>query len=74
MEEDCFGSQGPQRSAVLEEKEEEEEEKKKKRKKKKTVATFNDALQLHQFHCGQWNGRSDEYRIVGEEDRHVLFV
>ena len=62
-----YWSQDPQRTAVFE-----EEEKKKKKKKKKTPATFNDALQLHQFHCGQLYGGSDEYTIIGEEDRHVL--
>jgi hypothetical protein len=55
---------------ALEGDEEEEEEK----EKKKTLATFNDALQLHQFHCGQWNGGYDEYRMItGVGDRHVLF-
>jgi len=44
------------------------------RRRKKNLAKFNDALKLHQFHCGQWNGGYDEYRmIIGEEDRHVLF-
>ena len=25
------------------------------KREKNTSATFNDALQLHQFHCGQWS-------------------
>jgi hypothetical protein len=43
-------------------------------RRRRNLTTFNDALQLHQFQCGQWNGGYDEYRMIIEEgDRHVLF-